>query len=166
MRLPVFAAVILFALSCNRTASVAERDKKAEDKGRTLIAKYLDEVWNKKNFALAAEKYWSDSFYNALAPELPHGSAGMMMQVKPFIEAFPDVRAELIDCVSGPGKIAARIRFTGTHLGTFFGIPPTRKKISIEEFAIIGINREKFEVIYPMVDLYALFTQLGRFPAP
>ena len=45
-----------------------------------------------------------------------------------FLEGFPDLHLEVQDSAADEGMVAQRILFTGTHTGTFRGLPPTSRR--------------------------------------
>ena len=46
-----------------------------------------------------------------------------------FLEGFPDLHLEVLDSSADEGMVAQRILFTGTHTGTFRGLPPTSRRV-------------------------------------
>ena len=45
---------------------------------------------------------------------------------------FPDIQWTLEETIAEGDKVAARFTMPGTHQGTFFGLPPTGKKIVVQ----------------------------------
>ncbi len=80
--------------------------------------------------------------------------------------AFPD-RVDVIEEVIAEGdQVGLLFRLTGTHQGSLFGIPPTRKKIDVHEIAILRIADGKIAESWFMADEAALLKQLGaKMPA-
>jgi predicted ester cyclase len=78
-----------------------------------------------------------------------------------FLEGFPDLHLEVLGSSADEGMVAQRILFTGTHTGTFRGLPPTGRKV---RFAGIEINRMiegKVAEHWFQLDSVTLFEQLG-----
>jgi predicted ester cyclase len=50
---------------------------------------------------------------------------------------------------------------TGTHLGTFMGIAPTGKKVTIAAFETVRIQNGKIAEHWGGPDTYDLLTQIG-----
>ena len=48
------------------------------------------------------------------------------------IAAFPDLAMTVEDVVDGGDKLAARVRFTGTHEGEFMGMPATGRSVDVQ----------------------------------
>lgn len=78
-----------------------------------------------------------------------------------FLEGFPDLHLEVLDSSADEGTTAQRILFTGTHTGTFRGLPPTGREV---EFSGLEINRMvdgKVAEHWFQLDAVTLFEQLG-----
>jgi len=75
--------------------------------------------------------------------------------------AIPD-RVDVIEKVIADGdRVGLLFRVTGTHTGTFFGIPPTGKKLDVYEVALIRIANGQMVEGWFMMDEVALLQQLG-----
>jgi len=55
-----------------------------------------------------------------------------------FLEGFPDLHLEVQDSAADEEMVAQRILFTGTHTGSFRGLPPTGREV---RFSGLEINR-------------------------
>src|SRR4030095_11501440 len=75
--------------------------------------------------------------------------------------AFPD-RVDVIEEVIAEGdQVGMLFRFTGTHRGNLFGIPPTGKKVDVHEIAILRIADGKMVEGWFMADEAGLLSQAG-----
>ena len=55
---------------------------------------------------------------------------------------FPDIQWTLEEIVAEGDKVAARFTMRGTHRGTFFGVPPTGKTISVQAMnTLLSVGR-------------------------
>ncbi|MBM3357161.1 MAG: ester cyclase [Betaproteobacteria bacterium] len=76
-------------------------------------------------------------------------------------KAIPD-RVDVIEKVIADGdRVGLLFRVTGTHTGTFFGIPPTGKKLDVYEVALIRIENGQMVEGWFMMDEIALLQQMG-----
>src|SRR5215216_5537755 len=80
--------------------------------------------------------------------------------------AFPDLHHEIIDMVAEREKVAIRLNVTGTHKEEFQGIPPTGKKLSLDEMGFITIIDGKITEGWISADTMRLKQQLGALPSP
>jgi steroid delta-isomerase-like uncharacterized protein len=62
-------------------------------------------------------------------PEPRHGREAWRQGFEMMRTAFPDLQANIEDIVAAQDKVAARVRFRGTHSGEFLGIPATGRAI-------------------------------------
>ncbi len=76
-------------------------------------------------------------------------------------KAIPD-RVDVIEKVIADGdRVGLLFRVTGTHTGTFFGIPPTGKKLDVYEVALLRIENGQMVEGWFMMDETALLQQMG-----
>lgn len=75
-----------------------------------------------------------------LPPPLPQGRAGARVYFDRFLDAFPDLRLELVHCAQEAGILAVRIRLHGTQTGSYTGIPPTYRAMCCD-----GLLHLRFE---------------------
>lgn len=83
-----------------------------------------------------------------------------------FLEGFPDLRLEVLDSSADEAMVAQRILFTGTHTGSFRGLPPTNREV---RFCGLEINRMvdgKVAEHWFQLDSVTLFEQLGLHVVP
>ncbi|ONM46623.1 ester cyclase [Nocardia donostiensis] len=81
--------------------------------------------------------------------------------VEAMHEAFPDLRVEIENIFSVGDEVAVRLRFSGTHKGTFQGIEPTHRTVnfrSLEHYRVVG---DKIAEEWVAPDIASLMRQLG-----
>lgn len=127
-----------------------------------LVRKFFEVVWNCKN---------SEAIHQLLSPDcvaygLPdpdavlRGPAEFEALHRAFCHAFPDVSIRVEDVIAAGDRVAARWRFTGTHLGDGLGFPATGRTVSLDG-ATIGIIREgRIVEAWNMMDMGRLFEAL------
>jgi predicted ester cyclase len=81
--------------------------------------------------------------------------------VQMWREGFPDFHFKLEDMIVQGNKIVLRIPFTGTHLGKFWGLEPTGKKINVTETLILRLDDERIAEMWEDYDEYGMRIQLG-----
>ena len=75
-------------------------------------------------------------------------------------DAFPDLRVTVEDRIFAGDKIVARNTWSGTHRGTFLGVAPTGKQITIRTIDIWRVDGDKLAEHWDVIDLGALEKQL------
>jgi len=78
-----------------------------------------------------------------------------------FLEGFPDLHLEVQDSAADEAMVAQRILFTGTHTGTFRGLPPTGRKVRFSGLEINRMVDGKVAEHWFQMDAVTLFEQLG-----
>ena len=127
-----------------------------------LIRDYFNEVWNKGNLDLLDELLSIDYLnHSSSIPDVPPGPAGLKPIVTTMRIAFPDLHYSIQDLIITETRIVARVKMTGTHTGDFFGIPPTNKKISVDQINIEYIKDGRISEHWRITDENTMMSQLG-----
>jgi len=69
----------------------------------------------------------------------PGGADAWMADLAELFTAFPDWRWKRIQLVVEEDRIAAHLRASGTHLGTFGGVAATRRHVNVAEFGFFRL---------------------------
>ncbi|MCP2635895.1 ester cyclase [Microbacterium sp. HD4P20] len=72
---------------------------------------------------------------------LPGGADAWIDDLADLFHGFPDWQWRRIQLVVEDDRVAAHLRGSGTHLGPFRGVAPTRRHANIAEFAIYRIAK-------------------------
>ncbi len=78
--------------------------------------------------------------------------------------AFPDVRGEVQTTVAEGEWVASRVMVSGTHQGSFMGIPATGKHASWEVIQMHRVVDGKIVESYGQADTMSMMQQLGLSP--
>jgi predicted ester cyclase len=76
------------------------------------------------------------------------------------IRAFPDYRWDLRHLLIDGCWISAHFHDTGTHRGTFLGVPATGRVVSTQEFALYRLQHDKIVEVWVTADDLHLLDQL------
>jgi len=68
---------------------------------------------------------------------------------------------ELLDLIQEGDLVAARVRYSGTHRGTWFGIPPTGRSIEVDEMMFFRFESGRLVEAWEVDDQLTMRTQLG-----
>lgn len=71
---------------------------------------------------------------------LPGGADAWVADMAELFGAFPDWRWRRIHIVVEGDRVAVHVRGSGTHLGAYVGIAPTRKHANVAEFAMYRVK--------------------------
>ena len=127
---------------------------------KALMRRFIEEVWNKGNFAVADELFHPDHT-SPSAPALPPGPEGTKIIATMFRNAYPDFHMTIEQMAAEDDRVAARFIETGTHEGELFGMPPTGKKVKFSEIGILRIADGKIVESWYDVDMLGMMGQLG-----
>lgn len=94
----------------------------------------------------------------------PLDNAGWSGFMTAFTTGFPDSRITIESCVAEGDTVASRWTLTGTHGGTFQGIPPTGRPILFKGIEFNRVVDGRFVEHWSMFDNVALLRQIGAIP--
>ena len=97
---------------------------------------------------------------------MQHGLEGHLAIVRLFRAAFPDQWWQIEDLIAADDRVVARTTMTGTHLGDFFGIPPTGAHVTLPGVHIVRIADGRVAEHWGSNDDLGLLRQLGVIPDP
>jgi len=92
------------------------------------------------------------------------GLAGYINVLGMMRSGFSDVQWSLEETIAEGDRIAARFTMSGTHDGTFFGVPATGRKIEVRAMNFYRLADGKFVEEYGQPDLLGLLQQIGAMP--
>jgi steroid delta-isomerase-like uncharacterized protein len=85
--------------------------------------------------------------------------------MRPFVEAFPDIKHRVIDPIESNDRIAFELEITGTHTAPLVGpggeIPPTGKPIRLAAANVWTVSSGKIASYHIYFDQMAFMGQLG-----
>lgn len=127
----------------------------------SLVRRYVDEVFNGGNLELLDEMI-SPDYKRYLSPTAPPLTPQAQKQrLAGLRAAFPDIHLTVEDLVAEGDRVAFRVTLRGTHQGTFLGLPPTGKQVTVFAFDLIHIENGKFSEHWGGPDLLTALLQLG-----
>ena len=133
----------------------------AED--NRIVARRWIEAFNARDHAAEAAARTSD--YIAHAPDSIETAAldsdAWVAFLGVFLEGFPDLHLEVLDSSADEATTAQRILFTGTHTGSFRGLPPTGRTVRFSGLEINRMVDGKVAEHWFQLDAVTLFEQLG-----
>ena len=145
--------------------STPNADMKTSDL-KVIAGRFIEELWNQRDLntadALFAETCVTNQLRSGAEPiTAPRPPAAVKKQVNEWVAAFPDFRYTVRQMLSEGDKVMIQCVATGTHQGTWLGIPATNKTISIETMITQRIVDGKIVEDWVLADFLGLFQQLG-----
>jgi len=138
----------------------------ANDSNASIIRRFVDELWNRRNLEVADEIFADNCVTHQLQSGSPPTSAPrdpetIKQHVREWLQAFPDLTFGVEQMVVAEDRVASHITMQGTHIGTWMGVAPTGRRISIQMMTIHRIEAGKIVEDWVLVDSLGLFQQLG-----
>jgi steroid delta-isomerase-like uncharacterized protein len=131
------------------------------EKNKTFIKRYFDEVWNMGHLSVIDEIV-ADGYMNH-DPANPKGKGpkGLKEFVAKYRNAFPDLNFVIEDMMAEGDKVITRYTWSGTHKGTFSGIPATGNSVMGSGILISRFSEGKLWENWANWDALGLMEQLG-----
>lgn len=107
------------------------------------------------------EKAFSLFAENAVDPGLPGGKEGIVRFFSENWNAFPDTHLTPLDVVAEGDKVVSKILVTGTHKGTYLGVPATGKVISFISVHFFRVENGLIVEHWGIGDAIPIFSALG-----
>jgi len=123
---------------------------------KALVLQYVNVG---KSFALLDEILAPD-FVDHAHPEFRPGPQDIKQNLIDFHTAFPDAMITIEDMIGERDIVAFRFTLQGTHTGTFAGIPPTGKIITLTGMDFVRIADGKIAEIWSNQDMLGMSRQL------
>lgn len=150
-RILLFISLSTFGLS---TAIAGTSDDKK------LAIKAITEIFLKRN-PEAVDRYVVEEYIQH-QPGLPNGRKPFKDYLKMLVTAFPDYSGEIESIVTEGDLVSFHFKWTGTHTGTFMGVPATGKKISRRTADVLRMNSDgKITEHWGVVDQVEMLKELG-----
>jgi len=150
-------AVIATSICVNGYSQQLAKPETPEQIGAWVV----EDVWNKGDFRLAALMFTPNALLHYQGRNFPLTPEFGLRIVQTWRDAFPDFHFKLEDMIVQGNKVVMRIPFTGTHMGKFWGLEPTGKKISVTETLILRIEAGRIADMWEDYDEYGMRIQLG-----
>lgn len=109
---------------------------------------------------------WDDQDVEAIGTFLSddnpqYSPEGVRDVAEDWFEAFPDLDHEILELAANGEWVLARLQLTGTHEGTFKGIPPTGNQIEITDHVSSRFEDGVLVEHHATADFTSMFRQLG-----
>ncbi|AYB32955.1 ester cyclase [Chryseolinea soli] len=133
-----------------------------EDRNEQIIQTYFNEVWNRGHVDVLDELL-STAYINHTpsTPNPPKGAVGLKPIVLAIRKGFPDLHYEIKEIIATKDRVVARVVMTGTQSDTLFGIPPTGKRVEVNQINIEKIENGRIVEHWRVTDELAMMKQLG-----
>lgn len=140
--------------------------KTAADTTRRLVRRFYDQFWNSRNFGAAERIMGPHAVIRGTLGTTAEGPRGLERYAEQFIDAFEDLRMEIQEVIVDRDRAAARIAWTGRHVGEALGCPASGHTVRHECVAWFRTAHGRIVEVTVHGDLSALRRQLATIEAP
>ncbi len=153
-------ALVILQTGCNEFhQSHSKQD--ILDVNKKTVTKVHKEIWSKGNFDVIPDLYTEDFVCHfVIGPEWK-GQEGLLAEVSSHRTSFPDWKEEIVRLIAEGDYVVSYFKSSGTHLGDFNGLPPTGKKVLIDEIAIHRLENGRIAEQWGLPDIHGMNVQLG-----
>lgn len=134
-----------------------------------LVMTFYQQVWGQQRYDLLPEIVDQDCVTHQLRSGAPpqtarRGPVELEHHIREWFVALPDAAMTCELCVDASNLVASRAILSGTHLGSWYGIPATGKKLGFEMMVMHRASRGKIVEDWVLIEAYGAFEQLGLVP--
>ena len=131
---------------------------------KATMKKFVEFI-NTASEQLATQLIAEDAvFFVPGRPDPLRGPAGYMSIIGMMRSGFPDITWTLDETIAEDDRLAARFTMRGTHRGSFFGAPPSGKKIEVRAMNFYRFSNGQIVEEFGQPDLHSLMQQIGAIP--
>ena len=135
------------------------------EENKAVVRRQEEEIFTQGNLDAADEIYAPNYVgHDPSNPEDIRGLEAAKQAAADYREAFPDLQVTVEDLIAEGDKVAARVRFSGTHQGELDGIAPTGRRVDCTGIVISRIEGGKIAEDWANFDDLGLMRQLGAIP--
>jgi steroid delta-isomerase-like uncharacterized protein len=133
-----------------------------------LIRKWFDEVWNQGREATIDAMCSKDAIGHGQAQHGAdiHGPEHFKQFWRSFRAAFSNIRIDVHDTIGQDDRVVARWTMAMTHTGSFLGMAPSNKRVSVNGITILRFVDGKIIEAWDKWDQLSLLVQLGAVAEP
>lgn len=135
------------------------------ENNKMVVRRYYDEVLNAGKLALIDELAVDAYIENDPFPGQGNGRADLQQRVAALLGAFSPCTFTIQDVVAEGDRVVVRWRSSGTHSGSFMGMPPTNRSYSISGIDIHRLSDGRMAEHWHVVDQLSQLQQLGVLPS-
>jgi predicted ester cyclase len=135
------------------------------EENKAIVRRQEEELHTQGNLDVADEIFAPN--YVGHDPSNPQDIRGLeaaKQAAAGYREAFPDLQVIIEDLLAEGDRVAARVRFRGTHQGELEGIAPTGRRVESTGIIVSRIEGGKIAEDWANFDDLGLMRQLGAIP--
>jgi predicted ester cyclase len=125
-----------------------------------LVRRFYAKLWNEWDDAAVDEVLAVDFAFRGSLGQQTLGRDGWRAYRDMIRAGSPDFHNEIVDLVVAGERAAARLQYSGSHLGALLGMAPTGRRFAYAGAAFFRADRRQLREAWVSGDLAALRDQL------
>jgi len=132
----------------------------------SIVQRFIDEVINQGRYEVCDEIVAEDFLELDPLPGQSQGREGLKEVIAMMRAGFPDIHWVTDESISSGEKVVTRFTWTGTHRGSFLGIPATGRPVTVKGVVIDRLVNARMTDSRMLMDTFGMMMQLGVIPPP
>ncbi len=137
-----------------------------EAENKAHFCRTYEKLFNQGNLDIADELIAPDFLNHEAPPGKNRGPESMRQLIMILRTAFPDLHFRIEDVVAEGDTVVGRVTMSGTHLGSYMGIPPTGRSFQQAQMHLVRFRDGKGIEHRAVRDDLGMMRQLGVIAAP
>jgi steroid delta-isomerase-like uncharacterized protein len=126
-----------------------------------VIRAFYADLWEAGDLARLPALMHEDVAFQGTFGQTMHGLDAFGAYVRSVRHAFSTYRCEVVDLLVDGERVAARVRFSGTHdAGPFLDTPPSGRTLAWEGVGFFTLDAGRIRHLWVMGDMLGLLNQL------
>jgi steroid delta-isomerase-like uncharacterized protein len=125
-----------------------------------------NQAFNERDWATEAACRTPDFVAHVAGAPGPLDGAGWVEFLSAFTVGLPDAQISVDASVAERDVVASRWTITGTHRGTFQGVPATGRQVTMAGIDFSRVVDGKIAEHWAQFDVLGVLQQIGALPAP
>ena len=131
------------------------------EENKSLVRRYIQEVWDRQNPA-AVDEFLASNYQRHISPTAaPLNRDGQKQRLAGLRAAFPDIQLTLEEMFAEGDRVAFRSTIRGTHQGVFQGLAPTGRHVTVSLLDMVRVANGKIAEQWGGPDFLDWLRQLG-----
>jgi len=136
------------------------------EENKAVIRAFVEEVINQGRMERADELVAQEFIEHDPLPSQEQGREGLKEIIAVIRNAFPDIHWVMLEMVAEGEMVFSRFSWSGTHRGTFLGIPATGRRVEISGMVLDRVVAGRMAESRILMNSLLLMQQLGVIPSP
>jgi predicted ester cyclase len=137
---------------------------------KAIVRRFFEDAWNQNKISDLEGYIAADNRHHFGTTIGTHGPNELRAMIKNWRGGLPDFQYHIEDMIAEDDRVVTRVRFTGTHMGTFEvasrTLVPSNLKLDEAEILITRIAGGKIVESWATWDRLSVLEQLGAIAKP